>query len=226
MKMHTNSSQIFAAILLVATSALSAIEGRVTYLSGNADIKSSGKVTVLKLGALLKEGDTVVTRAKAKVGIQMSDGASFFVSQNASLEIRPGSQYYQTDGAISMLFRKSGRDTSGKWAIKTPVVTAGVRGTGFTVEASKSLTRLVLFTGKVIMTDFVRETGLQSDPNLMMQDFLNDIELNAGTALRYDGSDVKKERIDLKGEPMKSLHDEHQQLEKSDSWKKASLQLK
>jgi hypothetical protein len=89
--MHTNSSQIFAAILLVATSALSAIEGRVTYLSGNADIKSSGKVTVLKLGALLKEGDTVVTRAKAKVGIQMSDGASFFVSQNASLEIRPGS---------------------------------------------------------------------------------------------------------------------------------------
>ena len=57
--MHTNSSQIFAAILLVATSALSAIEGRVTYLSGNADIKSSGKVTALKLDALLKEGDTV-----------------------------------------------------------------------------------------------------------------------------------------------------------------------
>ncbi len=223
--MHTNSSQIFAAILLVATSALSAIEGRVTYLSGNADIKSSGKVTALKLDALLKEGDTVVTRAKAKVGIQMSDGASFFVSQNASLEIRPGSQYYQTDGAISMLFRKSGRDASGKWAIKTPVVTAGVRGTGFTVEASKSQTRLVLFTGKVIMTDFVRETGLQSDPNLMMQDFLNDIELNAGTALRYDGSDVKKERIDLKAEPMKSLHDEHQQLEKSDGWQKANRQF-
>ena len=96
---------------------------------------------------------------------------------------------------------------------------------GFTVEASKSQTRLVLFTGKVIMTDFVRETGLQSDPNLMMQDFLNDIELNAGTALRYDGSDVKKERIDLKAEPMKSLHDEHQQLEKSDGWQKANRQF-
>ncbi|WP_041948304.1 FecR family protein [Turneriella parva] len=226
MKMHANLKQVFAAILLLATGTLCAVEGRVTYLSGNAEIKSSGKTTGLKLGTVLREGDTVVTKAKAKVGVQMSDGASFFMNQNTSLEIRPGSQYYQTDGAISMLFRKSGRDASGKWAIKTPVVTAGVRGTGFTVEASKSQTRLVLFTGKVIMTDFVRETGLQSDPNLMMQDFLNDIELNAGTALRYDGSDVKKEKIDLKGEPMKSLHDEHQQHEKSDSWKKANQDLK
>ena len=107
-----------------------------------------GKETLSDYLSLPKDVYPVVTRAKAKVGIQMSDGASFFVSQNASLEIRPGSQYYQTDGAISMLFRKSGRDTSGKWAIKTPVVTAGVRGTGFTVEASKSQTRLVLFPGQ------------------------------------------------------------------------------
>jgi len=226
MKMHANLQRFFASLLLLAAGALGAVEGRVTYLVGNADLKSSGKSTVLKLGAVLKEGDTVVTKLKTKVGVQMSDGASFFISQNAALEIRAASQYYQTDGAVSMLFKKAGRDNVGKWAIKTPVVTAGVRGTGFTVEASKTQTRLVLFTGKVIMTDFVRETGLQSDPNLMMQDFLNDIELNAGTALRYDGSDVKKEKIDLKGEPMKLLHDEHQQLEKSETWKKANQDLK
>ncbi len=226
MKMHTNSSQIFAAILLVATSALGAIEGRVTYLTGNADFKRAGKLMQLKLGATLKEGDAVLTKSKAKVGVQMSDGASFFITANSTLEIRPGSEYFQSQGAVSMLFKKGARDGSAKWAIKTPVVTAGVRGTGFTVEASKSSTRVVLFTGKVIMTDFVRETGLQSDPNLMMQDFLNDIELNAGTALRYDGTDVKKEKIDLKGEPMKSLHDEHQQIEKSESWRKAAQELK
>lgn len=224
--MHANLKRVLAGMLLVVTGTLCAVEGRVTYLSGNAEIKSSGKTTGLKLGTVLREGDTVVTKAKAKVGVQMSDGASFFMNQNTSLEIRPGSQYYQADGSISMLFRKSGRDAAGKWAIKTPVVTAGVRGTGFTLETSKSQTRLVLFTGKVIMTDFVRETGLQSDPNLMMQDFLNDIELNAGTALRYDGSDVKKEKIDLKSEPMKSFHDEHQQLERTDSWKQANQDLK
>ena len=96
----------------------------------------------------------------------------------------------------------------------------------FGVEASKTSARIVLFTGKVIMTDFVRESGLQSDPNLMMQDFLNDIELNAGTALKYNGSDVKKEQIDLSKEPTKSLYDEHQKLEKSDAWKKATQDLK
>lgn len=226
MKAHANLIQLAAALLVVTAGAISAVEGRVTFLSGHVDVKSAGKTSRLKLGATLKEGDAVMTRSKAKVGIQMSDGASFFISQNSALEIRTGSQYYQSEGSISMLFKKAGRDNAGKWSIKTPVVTAGVRGTGFTVEANKSNTRLVLFTGKVIMTDFVRETGLQSDPNLLMQDLLNDIELNAGTALRYDGSDVKSEKIDLKNEPMKSLHDEHQQLEKSESWRKANQDLK
>jgi hypothetical protein len=226
MKAHARMTRFAIAWLVVMTGAISAVEGRVTYLSGHADIKSAGKTSTLKLGATLKEGDAVMTRSRAKVGIQMSDGASFYISQNSALEIRTGSQYYQSEGAISMLFKKAGRDNAGKWAIKTPVVTAGVRGTGFTVEADKSHTRLVLFTGKVIMTDFVRETGLQSDPNLLMQDLLNDIELNAGTALRYDGNDVKSEKINLKNEPMKSLHDEHQQLEKSESWEKANQELK
>lgn len=212
--------------LIVFTSSLLAAEGRVTFLSGSAELKSGGKNSALKLGAALKDGDTVVTGDKARLGIQMSDGASFFVSQKTTLEIRPGSNYYQADGTVSMIFRKEGKQASGKWAIKTPVVTAGVRGTAFVVESGKASTRLVLFTGKVIMTDFVRESGLQSDPNLMMQDFLNDIELNSGTALKYNGSDVKKEQIDLKTEPTKKLYDEHQKLESSDAWKKATQELK
>lgn len=213
-------------LICFAVQGIFAVEGRVTFLTGSADLKSGGKSSVLKLGAAIKEGDLVATGSGAKVGIQMSDGVSFFVSQRTTLEFKPGSTYYQTDGTVSMIFRKEGRHNNGKWAIKTPVVTAGVRGTAFTVEASKSSARIVLFTGKVIMTDFVRESGLQSDPNLMMQDFLNDIELNAGTALKYNGSDVKKEQIDLSKEPTKSLYDEHQKLEKSDAWKKATQDLK
>lgn len=212
--------------LVIAGGNLFAVEGKITFLSGNAEIKSGGKSAPAKLGAGVKEGDIVSTGNGTKVGIQMSDGASFFVSQRTTLEIRPGSNYYQGDGTVSMIFRKDGRHHSGKWAIKTPVVTAGVRGTAFAVEAAKSSARIVLFTGKVIMTDFVRESGLQSDPNLMMQDFLTDIELNSGTALKYNGSDVKKEQIDLGKEPTKKLYDEHQQLEKSDAWKKATQELK
>jgi hypothetical protein len=211
---------------MLVTGSLAAIEGRVTYLTGSAEIKSSGKSAVLKLGASIKEDDTISTGADTKVGIQMSDGVSFFISQRTTLEIRTGSAYYQANGTVSMIFRKEGKHTGGKWAIKTPVVTAGVRGTAFVVESNKNSARLVLFTGKVIMTDFIRETGLQSDPNLMMQDLLNDIELNSGTALKYNGSDVKQEKIDLKTEPTKKLYDEHQQLEKSANWKKATQELK
>ena len=202
------------------------LEGRVTFLSGKADVKSAGKTSELKLGATVKEGDVVSTAANSKLGMQMSDGSSFLMSQRATLEIKTGSNYYQTDGAISMIFRKGGRDGGGKWAIKTPVVTAGVRGTGFTVEVMKGSARIVLFEGKVIMTDFIRETGLSKDPNLMMQDFLNDLEMNAGTAMKYDGADVVKEKIDMQKEPMKKLHDEHQEAEKSESWKKAAQSVK
>lgn len=217
---------VLAFLITFSLTAVYAVQGKVTFLSGKAEVKSGGKATALKLGTDLKEGDVISTSNGTKVGIQMSDGVSFFVSQRTTLELRPGSTYYQADGTVSMIFRKEGRHSGGKWAIKTPVVTAGVRGTAFTVEASKASARIVLFTGKVIMTDFVRESGLQSDPNLMMQDFLNDIELNAGTALKYNGSDVKKEQIDLSKEPTKKLHDEHRELENSDAWKKAKQDLK
>lgn len=212
--------------LLLAFQALSAVEGRITYLSGQAEVRSKGKSQPLKLGATINEGDVIVTSARTKVGVQLSDGASFFMNPFSTLEIRPDSNYYQATGAVSMLFRKEGRDNSNRWTIKTPVVTAGVRGTGFTVEARKSSVRIVLFTGKLIMTDFVRETGLQTDPNLMMQDFLNDIELNAGAALTYDGAEVKKSRVDLAIEPLKQLHDEHQQLEKNPEWRKGAQDLR
>ena len=35
------------------------LEGRVTFLSGKADVKSAGKTSELKLGATVKEGDVV-----------------------------------------------------------------------------------------------------------------------------------------------------------------------
>ena len=49
---------------------------------------------------------------------------------------------------------------------------------------------------------------------------------HAGTALKYNGSDVKKEQIDLSKEPTKKLHDQHRELENSDAWKKAKQELR
>ncbi len=161
----------------------------------------------------------------------MSDGSSFHIYQNSTLEVRPTSTYYESKGVISANFVK--KSAGSEWRIKTPVVTAGVRGTSFTVEASSKDTRIVLFKGKVIVKDFVRESGLSSDPNELMQDFLNDVEINAGTALKWNGTDLRKEQIDLSKDAMKTLHDEHQNhlksvtpLDDKGEWKKAAEKLR
>ncbi len=217
--------------LLLSPALLSAAEGKITLLTGDVRITQQKKPLKPKLGMLLKEGDVIETGKNAKVGVLMNDGASFHVFQNTQLEIKPASMYYESNGVISANFARKSEKSA--WAIKTPVVTAGVRGTSFTVEASGKDTRIVLFKGKVIVKDFVRETGLSSDPNELMQDFLNDVEINSGTALRWNGTDLRQEKIDLKKEAMQALHEEHQQhlksvapLDEGGDWKKAAAKLR
>lgn len=83
-----------------------------------------------------------------------------------------------------------------------------------------------MFKGKVIVKDFVRESGLPSDPNELMQDFLNDMEINSGTALTYNGVEVQKESVNLRKEKTAPLREAHVALEKTEAWKKAATELK
>lgn len=217
--------------ILLSPAVIAAAEGKITLLSGEVQITHQKKPLKPKLGMLLKEGDIIETGKNAKVGVLMNDGSSFHIFQNTQLEIRQASTYFESKGVLSANFvRKTDKSA---WAIKTPVVTAGVRGTSFTVEATGKDTRIVLFKGKVIVKDFVRETGLPADPNELMQDFLNDVEINSGTALRWNGTDLRQEKIDLKKEAMQSLHEEHQQhlksvtpLDDKGDWKKAAEKLR
>lgn len=223
--------QLLLSWLLLSPAMILPAEGKITLLSGEVKITHQKKPVKPKLGMLVKEGDTIETGKNAKVAILMSDGASFQLFQHSSLEIKPASTYYESKGVLSANFEK--KSSASEWRIKTPVVTAGVRGTAFTVEASAKDTRIVLFKGKVIVKDFVRESGLSSDPNELMQDFLNDVEINAGTALRWNGSDLKKEQIDPNKEATKALHDEHQKhlkatppLDDKGDWKKQAEKLR
>jgi|GEM_PF-6677896 len=219
------------ALSLFSSTLLHAADGKITFLTGEVRIVNQSKPVKSKLGMLVREGDVIQTGKNAKVGILMSDGSSFHIYQNSTLEVRPTSTYYESKGVISANFVK--KTAGSEWRIKTPVVTAGVRGTSFTVEASAKDTRIVLFKGKVIVKDFVRESGLSSDPNELMQDFLNDVEINAGTALRWNGTDLRKEQIDLSKDALKALHDEHQNhlksvppLDDKGEWKKAAEKLR
>lgn len=219
------------ALCLFSSALLHAADGKITFLTGDVRIINQSKSVTSKLGMLVREGDVIQTGKNAKVGILMSDGSSFHIYQNSTLEVRPTSTYYESKGVISANFVK--KSAGSEWRIKTPVVTAGVRGTSFTVEASSKDTRIVLFKGKVIVKDFVRESGLSSDPNELMQDFLNDVEINAGTALKWNGTDLRKEQIDLSKDAMKTLHDEHQNhlksvtpLDDKGEWKKAAEKLR
>lgn len=215
-------------LILVAFSSLSApvfsIEGRVTSLSGSAQLRSNGKTAPVKLGATIRERDILVTGASSRIGLLFSDGASFLMAADSEIEIRPGSVFYQATGTVSTSFRA--QKPGAQWAVKTPTVVCAVRGTAFTVETSKTLTRVVMFKGKVIVKDFVRESGLPSDPNELMQDFLNDMEINSGTALTYNGVEVQKESVNLRKEKTAPLREAHVALEKTEAWKKAATELK
>lgn len=198
----------FIGMVLLTFPLLSIVaEGKLTLLIGQVKVHEGKKTLKAAPGMLLKEGDTITTSAKAKAGILMADGASFLLGPNTSFEIKKNSAYMQNAGASSMIFK--GQRGASKWEIKTPVTTAAVRGTEFTITNDARRTRLVLFEGKVIMKDFVRETGLPSDANELMQDFLTDVEINAGTAFTFDGDAVKKEKIDLTKDASTSLHKEH-----------------
>lgn len=219
------------ATVIMLFSQVFAAEGKVIFLVGKIEIHSGKKSISPKNGMLIKEGDRIITGKASKIGLQFADGASFFLGPKTEFQVRKGITYYQAGGTSSMIFKS--RSKTSQWEIKTPVTTAAVRGTGFTLENTKKKTRIVLFEGKVIVKDFIRESGLQTDPNELMQDFLNDVEINSGIALVWDGSDVKKEKIDLKKDPTAPLRDEHLNLEKEakpldsdQNWKKKAEEIR
>lgn len=105
-------------------------------------------------GTEVKNGDTISTSAKSSAVIQIGETGIIALKENSSLKI---DLLKFSDGIITLntalekgyIFNKLMKQ-SGSYTVKTPAVTAAVRGTSFSVSADdKGLSEVKLLTGSV-----------------------------------------------------------------------------
>ncbi|TGK05588.1 lipoprotein LipL45 [Leptospira langatensis] len=116
------------------------------------------------LGTALKEGDKIQTKANAKVDIQFGDGSAVRIAENSSLEFATLALNTQgnTDTRLSLVsgkvFAKVNKATKDdQFSVITPTAIAGVRGTSFVVDRTKSDRSVVkVLEGSVAVSPRVR----------------------------------------------------------------------
>jgi len=102
----------------------------------------------VSLDMTLRESDVIITRKNSYATVMFGD--------SATLTIKPVSKVYLThvSAGNTEIFQEVGRTFSKvkkgeSYAIKTPTVVAGVRGTSFEVASSEGSTTIQLLEGKV-----------------------------------------------------------------------------
>ena len=133
---------------------LSAQSADVVYIEGWVDIKSEGDLFEAQEGDVLRKGDSVITGDDSFAELQQNNLSSITVKPNSIFTIREreGAKGKETVlsttvGAVSFKFGKLfGKEP----AISTPSMTAGVRGTEFTVYAAEDGSSLVAVTSGLV----------------------------------------------------------------------------
>ncbi len=130
--------------------------GFISFYYGDIKIILSGKKTKPKLKMILKSGDKVYTREKARIDIQLHNFGVIRINQNSKVDIKKiitevnesikvGLKNGQILCKISKL--KKTQDLN----VETPTAVVGVRGTTFLVDANKKekKSEVAVTSGKV-----------------------------------------------------------------------------
>ncbi|WP_000596530.1 lipoprotein LipL45, partial [Leptospira interrogans] len=97
------------------------------------------------LGASLKTGDKVSTKQKSKVDIQFADGSAIRISENSVIDFdalsinshgNSDTRLALVSGKVFAKVNKASKED--QFSVVTPTAIAGVRGTSFIVDRSKS----------------------------------------------------------------------------------------
>lgn len=115
------------------------VAGKVELAEGITRVESPGKpVRRPALGEPVHEGDSIQTAPRAELHLRMADGASIIVRENTKMRITAyvadGGQSDRslldlTEGALRAITGWIGRYNRANYAVRTPLVTIGVRGT-------------------------------------------------------------------------------------------------
>jgi hypothetical protein len=129
----------FLALFCLGAQAQPRVAGKVELADGITRIASPGKPERRPaVGEPVHEGDAVQTAPKAELHLRMADGASIIVRENTKMKITAyvadGGQNDRslldlTEGALRAITGWIGRYNRANYAVRTPLVTIGVRGT-------------------------------------------------------------------------------------------------
>ena len=121
---------------------------------GKVEILRGGRKIAAAQGDALRIGDRVQTLGLSKATIRLSNGTTYQMDEFSGKEITPpGARSkkpeYNFFKGIYYFFH---RDTPGEYQIRTPTVSAVVRGTEFMLKVDDTITTLSLIDGEVEMT--------------------------------------------------------------------------
>ncbi|TGK17500.1 lipoprotein LipL45 [Leptospira fluminis] len=146
------------------------------------------------LGASLKSGDKLVTKAKAKVDIQFADGSAIRISENSQLEFatlalnakgNTDTRLALVSGKVFAKVNKASKDD--QFSVITPTAIAGVRGTSFLVDRTKPDKSVI----KVL------EGSVAVSPRVKALEGLSDEEIDANAGLKKVKESLEKAEIVL-----------------------------
>ena len=132
----------------------------VTYLTGKAEVKSSGKAAwkTVKKGVSLREGHTVRTSKKTRVELKFRDGSIMRVGPESKMTVNAAKFEGKTRSKVSVRLWvgkvwskvvKAARGTS-SFEVRTENAVGGVRGTSFAVFAAADASAIVrVYAGSV-----------------------------------------------------------------------------
>lgn len=137
------------------------LAGTVSFVIGDANrLGADGQSNPLKRGDNVEAGQTLVTGDSGHVHLKMSDGAFISVRPKSRLHIvdyhidmsNPSQTRIKFDlqeGVARSITGKGGEAARQNFRLNTPLAAIGIRGTDFVVQASDSVTRVVVQSGAV-----------------------------------------------------------------------------
>ncbi|EMO41789.1 sigma factor regulatory protein, FecR/PupR family [Leptospira noguchii serovar Autumnalis str. ZUN142] len=136
------------------------------------------------LGASLKTGDKVSTKQKSKIDIQFADGSAIRISENSVIDFdalsinshgNSDTRLALVSGKVFAKVNKASKED--QFSVVTPTAIAGVRGTSFIVDRSKSDKAVVkVLDGAVAVAPRVVVLEGLSDEEIAKDDELKKIQ--------------------------------------------------
>lgn len=119
--------------------------GMIKKTDGTVEVKRAKKVTLVKAGTRLENGDIILTKTKSSVGITFDDGSRVSLGENAifrinKFKVKPSKKEYDVDlelkkGKAVFSSGKVGKLAPKSVKFRIPTGVIGIRGTKFAVEA-------------------------------------------------------------------------------------------